>query len=50
MIKLTSKKLKYRVYLRKSKKWVTGYSTNDANNGYAGILGQEIDAMQIKEV
>lgn len=46
-----SRPLKYRVHLRKSNKWlswVDGYNANDHNNGYAGILGQEIDAIQIK--
>ena len=40
----------YRVHLRRSNKWlpwVTGYSESDNNNGYAGILGQEIDAIKI---
>ncbi len=47
----TGKQLKYRVHLRRSKKWlpwVTGYNNKDHNNGYAGIIGQEIDAIQIK--
>lgn len=51
MIKSDIKQLKYRVHLRKKNKWlpwVTGYNTNDSNNGYAGIIGQEIDAIQIK--
>lgn len=51
MIKSDSKQLKYRVHLRRSNRWlpwVTGYNTNDSNNGYAGIIGQEIDAIQIK--
>lgn len=51
MIKSDSKQLKYRVHLRRKNKWlgwVTGYNTNDSNNGYAGIIGQEIDAIQIK--
>lgn len=45
------KPLRYRVHLRKQNRWlpwVTGYNQNDKNNGYAGILGQEIDAIQIK--
>ncbi len=49
----TGKTIRYRVHLRKSKKWlpwVTGYNTNDHNNGYAGIIGQEIDAIQIELV
>ena len=42
--------IKYRVHLRRQNRWlpwVTGYNTNDSNNGYAGIIGQEIDAIQI---
>ena len=42
--------IKYRVHLRRKNKWlpwVTGYSTKDSNNGYAGIIGQEIDAIQV---
>lgn len=51
MIKSDIKQLTYRVHLRRSNKWlpwVTGYNQNDSNNGYAGILEQEIDAIQIK--
>lgn len=51
MIKSDTKQLTYRVHLRRTNKWlpwVTGYNQNDLNNGYAGILGQEIDAIQIK--
>lgn len=51
MIKSDTKGLTYRVHLRRTKKWlpwVTGYNTKDSNNGYAGIIGQEIDAIQIK--
>lgn len=51
MIKSDSKQLKYRVHLRAKNKWlgwVSGYNVNDAINGYAGIIGQEIDAIQIK--
>ena len=51
MIKSDTKQLTYRVHLRKQKRWlpwVTGYNTSDSNNGYAGIIGQEIDAIQIK--
>lgn len=51
MIKSDTKKLSYRVHLRRKGiwlPWVTGYSTADANNGYAGIIGQEIDGIQIK--
>ena len=47
----TGKTLHYAVHLRKKKKWlpfVTGCDISDPNNGYAGIIGQEIDAIQIK--
>lgn len=46
----TGKAMWYAVRLKKTKKWlpwVTGYDTKDANNGYAGILGQEIDAIKM---
>ena len=46
----TGKTIRYAVRLKKTKKWlpwVTGYDTKDANNGYAGILGQEIDAIKM---
>lgn len=46
----TGKTIHYRVHLRRQNKWlpyVTGYNTSDSDNGYAGILGQEIDAIQI---
>lgn len=42
--------VKYRVHLRKQKRWlpwVTGYDWKDADNGYAGIIGEPIDAIQI---
>lgn len=45
--------IKYRCHLRRKNKWlpwVTGYSTKDSNNGYAGIIGQEIDAIQVKPI
>lgn len=51
MIKSDTKQLTYRVHLRRTNKWlpwVTGYNQNDSKNGYAGILEQEIDAIQIK--
>ena len=47
----TGAKIYYRVHLRRSGKWlpwVTGYSEKDKNNGFAGIIGQEIDGIQIK--
>ncbi len=46
----TGKTIHYRVHLRRSNRWlpwVTGYNANDSVNGYAGIIGQEIDAIQI---
>ncbi len=46
----TGKKVKYAVHLRRSGRWlpfVTGYDEKDSNNGFAGILGQEIDAIKI---
>ena len=51
MIKSTSFPIKYRVHLRRTQKWlpwVTGYNIKDSYNGYAGIIGQEIDAIEIK--
>ena len=50
MIKSDKVTLKYRVHLRRDNRWlswVTGYNTNDGNDGFAGIIGQEIDAIQI---
>ncbi len=47
----TGKTVKYRVHLQRKNKWlpwVSGYNMADTNNGYAGIIGQEIDAIQIK--
>ena len=47
------KTIKYRVHLRKSQRWlpwVTGYNTQDPNNGFAGILGQEIDGFQAEVI
>lgn len=47
----TGKTIRYRAHLRRKNAWlpwVTGYNTKDSNNGYAGILGQEIDGIQIK--
>lgn len=46
----TGRIIHYQVHLRRTNRWldyVTGYSTSDKNNGYAGILGQEIDAIRI---
>lgn len=47
----TGKTIRYRVHLRRTGKWlpwVTGYNIKDSDNGYAGILGQEIDGIQIE--
>lgn len=47
----TGKTIKYRAHLRRSAKWlpwVSGYNQKDSNNGFAGIIGQEIDGLQIK--
>lgn len=46
----TGKKIKYAVHLRKSNKWlpfVSRYDAGDFDNGYAGIIGQEIDGVKI---
>lgn len=45
----TGKKIYYRVHLRRKNIWldkVTGYSITNPNK-YAGIIGQEIDAIEI---
>ena len=47
-VKVSEGSVKYRVHI-KGGKWlpyVTGYNTNDSNNGYAGIK-KEIDAIEI---
>lgn len=47
----TGKTIRYRAHLRRKNiwlPWVTGYNVNDSDNGYAGILGQEIDGIQIE--
>ena len=49
-VAIKSTKLKYRVHLKKSNRWlgwVTGYNTSDWKNGYAGNIGETIDAIQI---
>ena len=46
----TGRTIKYAVHLRRSNRWlpfVSGYNSADSNNGFAGILGQEIDAIKI---
>ena len=46
----TSKPILYRVKTKKHGwlSWVSGYDTKDANNGYAGIMNDEITAVEIK--
>jgi hypothetical protein len=41
--------VKYRVHIKGGKwlPWVTGYNVNDSKNGYAGVKGKEIDAVQM---
>lgn len=49
MMKTDNGTIHYQVHLRRTNKWlpyVTGYNANDGNNGYAGIFGQEIDAIR----
>ena len=46
----TGKTIKYAIHLRSSNRWlpfVSGYDEDDFDNGYAGILGQEIDGIKI---
>lgn len=50
MMRIDNGTIHYQVHLRRQNRWlpyVTGYNVNDGNNGYAGILGQEIDAIRI---
>lgn len=48
-IKVSKGKVKYRVHTKGGKwlNWVTDFNLEDDVNGYAGILGVEIDAVQI---
>lgn len=48
-IKVSKGKVKYRVHTKGGKwlNWVTGFNFEDDVNGYAGILGVEIDAVQV---
>lgn len=50
MIKSQYGKLKYRVKCKKYGwlPWVDGYNINDHINGYAGVLGYEITAIEVK--
>jgi hypothetical protein len=45
-------KLTYRVKTKKSGwlPWISGYNINDNKNGYAGNIGEEIVAIQVKLV
>ncbi len=46
----TGKKIRYAVHLRRHNIWlpfVSGYDADDYNNGFAGIIGKEIDAVKI---
>lgn len=49
-VKVSHGKIKYRVHLLNGDwlDWVDGYDINDSNNGYAGILGKVIDAVQVE--
>jgi hypothetical protein len=49
-IAIKSSKLKYRVRLKNSKRWlgwITGYDLKDFENGFAGNLNEPIDRIQI---
>lgn len=50
MIKVSEGNIRYRVHLRDGDwlDWVDGYNKADSNNGYAGILGKVIDAVQVE--
>lgn len=50
MVKPSKGKVQYRVHLLGGGwlPWVNGYNTKDSNNGYAGILGKKIDAVQMR--
>lgn len=46
-------KIRYRAHLRKRDlwlEWADGYSEEDPENGYAGIIGEPIDALQMQIV
>jgi hypothetical protein len=53
MIKASGYKIEYRVHLLKDNRWlnwISGYNTKDSKNGYAGNIGESIDAIQIRIV
>lgn len=46
----TGRTIHYAVHIRRLKRWlpfVTGYNQKESINGYAGIIGQEIDGLKI---
>lgn len=49
-VKVTEGNLRYRVHLLNGDwlPWVDGYDIDDDNNGYAGIKGKVIDALQVE--
>ena len=50
-IDVPGKKIEYRVHIKGKNKWlgwISGYDINNSKTGYAGILGYEIDAIQIR--
>lgn len=49
-VKVSKGNIKYRVHLLNGDwlDWVDGYDINDSNNGYAGIKGKVIDAIQVE--
>lgn len=49
-VKVSKGNIKYRVHLLNGDwlPWVDGYDINDSNNGYAGIKGKVIDAVQVE--
>ena len=49
-VKVSKGDIKYRVHLRDGDwlDWVDGYDISDSNNGYAGIKGKVIDAVQVE--
>lgn len=49
-VKVSKGNIRYRVHLLNGDwlPWVDGYDINDSNNGYAGIKGKVIDAVQVE--
>ena len=52
MIRSTKGQARYRVHTKNGQwlPWVTGYDASDNDNGYAGIMGAVIDAIQVEIV